>query len=193
MVEGPNDKHVVQHICQLDQSIPPFSISSKDGWDRLWESISVEIKVPGRQVVGILADANDHLTGRWNSIRTQLDRAGVSAGNPPLSQGLIVNHAPRVGVWLMPDNQSSGELEDFVIRMIPCNEKVWPLSQSYIDGIPLEDRRFSPGKKQRAQLYAWLATREEPRLMGSAIRTHDLEINGSLSQQFVGWLKRLFQ
>ena len=182
---------MVRHICQLDPSIPPFSISPKGGWEQLRDSITTEIKVPGRQVVGILADANDHLTGRWDSIRAELDRAGVKVGNSLVSLGLIVNHVPKVGVWLMPDNQSAGELEDFVIRMIPYGDNVWPLAQSYINGIQSGDRRFSPGKQQRARLYAWLATREEPRQMGSAIRTHDLEVDGPLCQQFVGWLKRL--
>ena len=50
---------------------------------------------------------------------------------------------PRVGVWLMPDNESAGELEDFVARMIPGDDPVWPLSESYIEGIPLVDRKFA--------------------------------------------------
>ena len=93
----------------------------------------------------------------------------------------------------MPDNKLPGELEDFVIELIPNGDTVWPRSQSYIDGIPDGDRLFTEGKKQRAQLYAWLATREEPRRMGAAIGTHDLDINGPLCQNFVAWLKQLFQ
>ena len=93
----------------------------------------------------------------------------------------------------MPDNEHSRELEDFVIQMIPHGDAVWPRSQAYIEGIPEGERLFSEGKRQRAQLYAWLATREEPHRMGAAIGTHDLDIDGPLCQKFVAWLKQLFQ
>ena len=99
---------------------------------------------------------------------------------------------PRVGIWLMPDNQSTGELEDFVARMIPGDDPVWPLSEDYIEGIPSEDRKFAQSKTQRAKVHAWLAAREDPRQMGQAIRARDLEVNGELCEKFVSWLRRLF-
>ncbi len=92
----------------------------------------------------------------------------------------------------MPDNELPGELEDFVVQMIPERDLIWPLSQRYIDGIPETGRKFSEKKKLRAQLYAWLAAREDPRLMGVAIRAHDLELEGSLSRNFIAWLTKLF-
>ena len=99
---------------------------------------------------------------------------------------------PRVGVWLMPDNQSPGELEDFVAQMIPDGDPVWPLSQDYIDGIPVSDRKFAHGKTLRAKIHAWLAAREDPRQMGLAIRARDLDIGGDLCTRFTAWLDMLF-
>ena len=193
LVEGPDDEHVVHHIC-IRNSLPlSFKVIQKDGWANLRESISVEIKAPGRQVVGILADADDDPAGRWNSIKHQLGQAGINVEGPSFPQGLIVDGVPKIGAWVMPDNKSLGELEDFVIEMIPDGDKIWPLSKSYMDGIPKVDRPFTEGKRPRAQLYAWLATREEPRLMGAAIGTHDLNTDGPLCQRFADWLKQLFQ
>ena len=191
LVEGDDDLHVVGHICERQSSEFSFGIIKKDNWEKLRDSISVEIKVPGRQVVGILADADDIPTGRWDSINHQLGQAGITIADSSLPQGLIVEQTPKVGVWLMPDNKLPGELEDFVIELIPNGDTVWP--RSHIDGIPDGDRLFTEGKMQRAQLYAWLATREEPRRMGAAIGTHDFDINGPLCQKFVDWLKQLFQ
>ena len=99
---------------------------------------------------------------------------------------------PRVGVWLMPDNESPGELEDFVAQMIPDGDPVWPLSQDYIDGIPVSDRKFTAGKTLRAKIHAWLAAREDPRQMGAAIGTYDLDIGGDLCTRFTAWLDMLF-
>ena len=93
----------------------------------------------------------------------------------------------------MPDNQSPGELEDFVSEMIPDDDPVWPRAQRDIDGITEADRKFSDRKIQRARLHAWLATREDPRLMGAAIGARDLNVDGSLSKNFADWLRELFQ
>ena len=92
----------------------------------------------------------------------------------------------------MPDNSSNGDLEDFVVQMVPSGDLVWGFAQRYIDGIPQQDRKFSQQKTQRAKLYAWLAAREDPRRMGSAIGAHDLDVRGPLCYNFIAWLKDLF-
>ena len=77
LVEGDDDLHVVGHICERQSSEFSFDIIKKDNWEKLRDSISVEIKVPERQVIGILADADDIPTGRWDSINHQLGQAGT--------------------------------------------------------------------------------------------------------------------
>ena len=192
LVEGQDDKHVVRHLCHRHESTPSFSISDKDNITQLLESLALEMKVSGRQAVGILVDANDDVTGRWNAIQNRLRRADIEPPLSPSPDGTIIQARPRIGIWLMPDNTSAGELEDFVTKMIPTEDPVWPLSLSYIEGIPEADRKFSEKKKLRAQLYAWLAAREDPRRMGLAIRARDLKVDGDLSKKFVAWLNELF-
>ncbi|MYA08509.1 MAG: hypothetical protein F4060_00025 [Holophagales bacterium] len=92
----------------------------------------------------------------------------------------------------MPDNHSSGELEDFARGLVPSADRVWPLAEQYIEGIPQEDRRFKPGKISKANLYAWLASREQPQRMGAAIGAGDLDADAQLGQQFAEWLSELF-
>ena len=210
LVEGQDDKHVVLHLCKQHQATLSFffpdkdnpqvtvsdrqavSILDKDNITQLLESLDPEIKAPGRQAVGILADANDDMAGRWDAIQNRLRRAGIDPPQSPNPDGTIIQVKPRIGIWLMPDNTSAGELEDFVTQMIPTGDRVWPLSQSYIEGIPKTERKFSEGKTLRAQLYAWLAAREDPRRMGLAIGARDLNVDGDLSQKFVVWLNELF-
>ena len=193
LVEGSDEEHLIrQLLCRL-QLIPSFSISDKKGIDPLLQSISGEVKVADRHAIGILADANDNVTARWNAITDRLKKEGIQAPASPVPDGTIIASEPRVGIWLMPNNTSVGELEDFVAQMIPNNDPVWPSSRRYIDGIPNADRKFAQGKILRAQIHAWLAARNEPRKIGSAIRTHDLEINGPLCRKFVDWLNRLFR
>lgn len=192
LVEGQNDKHVVRNLCHRHDEIPAFCIREKGGIENLLEAISPEIKVSARKAVGIVMDANDDLTARWNAVVHRLRFAGIQPPSVPELAGTVIPGMPKIGIWIMPDNQSSGELEDFAIKMIPSADLVWPKSKKYIDCIPHQHRKFTDKKITRAKLYAWLATREEPGQMGSAIRKRDLNINGYQSQKFVAWLRRLF-
>ena len=192
LVEGQDDKHIVLQLCERHQSTRSFFIDDKGNIDQVLESIALEIKAPDRQAVGILVDANDDRTRRWAAVQNRLRRAGITSPQSPDPDGTIIQANPRIGIWLMPDNTSAGELEDFVAKMIPDNDPVWPLSQSYIDGIPSRDRKVIAKRRSRAQVYAWLATRKDPRQMGTAIKARDLEVDGALSQKFVAWLNNLF-
>ena len=198
LVEGPDDKHVVLHIrdrIQELKDIPEFEILDKDGIYNLLPVVRSEAVASGRLVLGIVVDANDHLEQRWEQLRGRLSSADIELPPLPDPYGTIVDgvpRRPRVGVWLMPDNEVPGELEDFVQTMIPPADPVWPRSKQYIDDIPSADRRFGD-KVTRAKVHAWLAAREDPRLMGTAIRAGDLQTDGELAQRFAGWLGRLFE
>ena len=195
MVEGQDDRHVIRHIVNRSQLQLNFSISDREGIELLLEDIPLEVREPSREVVGIIVDGDTNLSSRWNAVRDRLLSEGLDVPSEPDPDGTIIPETedlPRVGIWLMPDNQSPGELEDFVARMIPDDDPVWPLSEDYIEGIPFADRKFAENKTQRAKVHAWLAAREDPRQMGQAIRARDLEIDGELCEKFVDWLRRLF-
>ncbi len=196
LVEGQDDKHVVLHLCRRSESMPTFCISDKDGIARLLDSISPEIKVSGRKSVGILVDANDEPENRWKAIRSRFQQLDLHLPEEPEPNGTILSAVPpavpRIGIWLWPDNQCPGELEDFVKSMIPSKDPVWPRSEEYIDRIPEPDRKFLPGKEMKAKIYAWLATTKTPGRMGTAIKAKMLDADGPLALKFTDWLRRLF-
>ena len=192
LVEGQDDRHVVRHLLGQAPSTVSFDIQDKGNIGELLKAIEPEIRVPGRAAVGIVADANDDRDARWAAVSGRLREADIESPKALSPDGAIVGGAPRVGVWLMPDNRSTGELEDFVQGMIPDDDPVWPLAQGYVRDIPEDARQFSPKKTSRAELHAWLATREEPGFMGSAIGRGDLKTDGPLCSAFLAWLERLF-
>ena len=193
LVEGQDDKHVVGHLCSRIQAMPPFYIIDKGGIEKLLASIGPEIKAPGRKVVGILSDANENPRARWDALRHRLAIQHFELPANPDPNGTVIDGSPRIGIWLWPDNQKSGELENFVKTMIPRSDRVWPLAQEYVNGIPEQERRFPAGKTLKAQLHAWLATRQTPGRMGSSIGRGELEVDGLLTRNFVEWLRRLFE
>ena len=194
LVEGDDDKHVVLNLLRgLQPGVPKFDIVDRKGIGNLVPAIGPEIKAPGRVAVGILVDANDNPDRRWQAISDRVRNVGI---NPPPAMdpgGTVIEGRPRVGIWLMPDNRSAGELEDFIARLIPTGDPVWPKAQAYIEDIPVADRKFAAGKIQRARIHAWLAAREEPRKMGAAIHARDLNAAAPLASTFSAWLRALFR
>ena len=196
LVEGPDDMRVVSHLWMRYRGYhginPDFCISIKNNVENLLQSIRGEVLSEERTAVGILVDSDDYPIRRWQAVADRLIKANIIPPHNPTSSGTIIESNPRVGVWLMPDNQNPGELEDFIKTMIPPGDPVWPLSESYIDGIPQNDRKFTAGKTLRAKVNAWLAAREDPRPMGTAIRAGDLDANAQISSSFVNWLQGMF-
>ena len=140
-----------------------------------------------------MLDADNGPNQTWRRVAGQLTSAlpAIPLPTGPTPSGVIIPEDasignPRIGIWIMPDNSTDGELENFVADMIPNDDPVWPLSQQYIDSIPPQHRKFAPGKCLRAQIHAWLAVREDPRQMGLAIRTRSPSTTPSPKPSSVG-------
>ena len=200
LVEGKDDENVIYHLL-TEQQRETVDIEVKDNDDQLLKSIFSELNVSQRDTLGVVMDGNNNYSGRWQAISHRLNKVGIKLGNTPAPEGFISdatatfmkeNFKPiRIGIWIMPDNQSNGELEDFIATMIPANDPVWPRSQNYIDDIPQKDRDFKNKKITRAKVHAWLATREDPILMGAAINAKYLKTDGQMCLDFQKWLTKL--
>lgn len=195
VVEGRDEEAIIGHLRARHELLPPFDISKKGGIKPLLRSIAPEIKAPGRRAVGIVVDADEDLDARWMSVAQRLEQAGIAIGDPDPAGTIVpgTHTSPDVGIWVMPNNQSPGEIEDFIRTMMPAGDPVWPLAERYIDDIPPEHRAFKRKKVLRAKVHAWLATRQRPRPMGIAIATEDLDSTGEICTLFVAWLRRVFE
>ena len=168
-----------------------FTLIDKKGIERLLKSISGETKVSGRVALGIIVDANNDIARRWQAITDQLKRKGIEIPPAPPPGGLITSSRPRVGVWVMPDNERKGMLEDFVADMISQNDAIWPLAKQYIISIPENDK---PTHEIKAQIHAWLAAKpDKPQQMGAAIGAKRFDIEAPLARDFIAWVKRLVE
>ena len=206
-VEGRTDKAFVQRLIgrtfELDQ-IGPIEVERKGGIGNIITGVPLEIsgarfKTSEFHAVGVVVDADDDPVGTWERVAEAFDTgftgddATVIPSFPSASGTVIsLNDRLRLGLWMMPDNASPGELEDFVATMIPVDDPVWPQSKRYVDGILPQHRLFSDRKETRAKVLSWIATREQPGLFGQAIARGDLNTNAPLCQAFIAWLNRLF-
>ena len=201
VVEGRNDHHLVLHLCrQADPELANgFDFHDAQGLNGVINSVRNLVNRPDLTGVGFVLDGDETPQEHWRQV---VERIAAAYPDMRLPQALDPNGtivpedsdmgSPRIGIWVMPDNQTAGELEDFVVQIIPKGDLVWPRSQDYIEGIPATARKFEDNKITKSQVHAWLAARRFPGLMGVAVRDGDLTVNGPLCQRFLAWLNRLF-
>ena len=199
IVEGPDDEHVVKHICGQHQLGKIENIHPYGGKDPLIEGIGVRLKESDIDVLGIILDADTDLQARWQAVSSCLSKAGY--GNLPAipaHEGTIIESPadsllPRVGIWLMPDNQVPGILEDFLRFLVPEGDGLLAHVEQSIDSIPSEHLKFADLKKSKARIHTWLAWQEEPgKPFGQAISARYLDSSLPAANIFTGWLQRTF-
>jgi len=142
LVEGIDDEHVLKHVCGT-RGLPRLDeIRSHGGAEQLLESFPVRLKESEIEAIGVVIDADTDLAARWLSLRNRLMQAGYeSVPNDPVPAGTVLQPPsgtllPRVGLWIMPDNQTTGILEDFLRFLVPQGSCLFAHVQASIAGIP---------------------------------------------------------
>ena len=196
LVEGKSDAAVAAQLWrrQHNGGDPPFEIEPAGGVDQLLERVEVEIDAPGRTHIGFVVDADDDLAERWSDLKGRLQLASIVVTDPSPNGVRVTGVKPRhIGIWIMPDNERSGELEDFILEMLLDNDdQLWPLAESYITQAIHTEQRFKSSKRLRAEIHAWLSVQREPSLPGAAIREGILSVTGSLARRYGKWMERVF-
>lgn len=199
MVEGADDEHVVKHICGERQLGKIETIHPYGGKDPLLEGIGARLKESDVIALGILLDADTNLKARWQSVTDRLRLAGYAdTPDAPSPNGTVIaapanSLLPRVGIWLMPDNQANGILENFLRFLVPEGDPLFSHVEQSLDRIPPAQCRFSELKKPKAKIHTWLAWQEEPgKPFGQAITARYLDPNLPAADIFAAWLQRTF-
>ena len=138
------------------------------------------------------------LTRRWQSLRDVLRQVGYTdVPEIPNPKGTIVglnqDERPVIGIWLMPDNQLPGKLENFARLLLPPDDTLWARVERCIRNIPVNERRFKEKDLIKAQMHTWLAWQEAPgKPIGQAITKDFLRADAPHAQTLIAWLKTLY-
>ncbi|HEY4920592.1 MAG TPA: DUF3226 domain-containing protein [Xanthobacteraceae bacterium] len=194
LVEGLDDFHVCCSLFQRHKVPELFAVEPKMGVDKLLEALPVQLKASGIERVGVVLDADLNLGARWASLRAILSSAGYAVPEFPARTGTIVDEIgkPRLGVWLMPNNQLPGALEDFAALLIPASDALAVRANSVIEEIPAGERRFAQPHRAKAYIHTWLAWQEDPGTpMGLAITKKYLDATAEGAVEFLKWINAL--
>lgn len=197
LVEGTSDCHVVMALCASHQVPETFGLYECGGDIEVLRRLNALIVSPNRpQTIGVMLDADrPSLEGRWESIKGKLSHYSYTFPDIPDIDGTIVDGGtdePKLGFWLMPNNQDSGMLEDF------CAELAEPAALDYaresVDEAQMRGlTTFKKVDHSKAVIHTYLAWQNEPgRPLGQAITGQALRPQTDIALRFTNWLKRLF-
>lgn len=204
LVEGSNDEHVLYSLL-VHHNVPrSFSVINKRGVNNILETLDVEIDRSGLERLGIILDADENVSARWQSLRDRLDDIGyMDIPFAPDINGTTITQdgRPIIGIWLMPDTTIPGMLEDFVSQLIPSREinVLWRMVEDTFTRLPAQDelspgeRRFSDNATIKAEIHTWLAWQEEPgKPLGQAITARYFDAGSPYTARLMTWLQDLF-
>ncbi|MDF5714482.1 MAG: hypothetical protein PUP93_11470 [Rhizonema sp. NSF051] len=197
LVEGIDDCHVVMALCAAHQVPETFGLYECNGDKNVLKRLNALIVRPNHpQVIGVILDADSpSLEGRWESIKGKLSHYSYEFPKTPDIDGTIIESVadePRLGFWLMPNNQDSGKLEDF------CAELAEPSSLAFAkecveEAQAKEATTFKTIDFSKAVIHTYLAWQDEPgRPLGQAITKQALRPHTDIAVRFTNWLTLLF-
>lgn len=197
LVEGKNDEHVIGHFAQASEIKVAWEFRCGDGDADLTRLFSEELRTSGKEIIGIILDADER--NRWQQIKDRIAKSrhtySLPDGMP--AEGLVIDgegdFAPRIGAWIMPNNREVGMLEDFVRYLIPPKDDLAPRVEQALDSLQ-QDGLDRWRIRQKAFIHTWLAWQKEPgNPMGTAIKQKVLCPGSNEANVFADWLRRLFQ
>ena len=203
-VEGTDDSHVIRHLLirrgiDYDQTPWPAEfprIEEIGGKTDLLEGVETAVRVSNNRSVGFVLDANSSLRDCWTAVSSRLRRVGVEAPDAIPREGFdgeAEAYRARVGVWLMPDNQRDGTLENFLRSLVQDDDPLFPYAEESAKHAKELGADFSANDADKALLHTWLAWQEEPGLpYGTAMRARYFRDDSPAAQAFVTWFRAVF-
>ena len=200
-VEGKDDCHAIWHLLhrhEIDCDQEPWpEIKPVGGSEELLKGVKTATRVAIERAVGFVLDADSSLQSRWEAMASRLKNVGVTVPERIPKGGFVGDaegYKARVGVWLMPDNEREGTLEDFLETLIRESDPLLLYAQKTTEEAKGKGAKFPCSKHKKAVLHTWLAWQANPGLpYGSALGTKFFQHDSPAAQRFVDWFREVFQ
>lgn len=201
LVEGNDDQHVVWALCQKHSVPETFDVLDCGSVENVLKEFKLRLRLAdNNHRIAIVVDADMNMKSRWESIISMLKDTGkYDCDNIVLPKdGLVLESTdksyPKVGIWLMPDNNQSGMLEDFMAALATPDDALMKKSEDVLTEIENEGiQKYKPVHRSKAKIHTYLAWQDVPgRPMGQAITANILDSNSDVAVKFAEWLKGMF-
>lgn len=197
LVEGKNDCHVILALCKAHYVPESFGLYDCESDEGILKRLNALVLQPNRlETIGVVLDVDDRTaSSRWQQIQDKIKSHGYEFPESPNPEGTILplnGEKPKLGIWLMPNNQIPGMLEDFLMTMAN-KDSISFASATVVSAKEKGFTTFRAVHNSKAVIHTYLAWQDEPgKPLGQSITSHVLNPESEIARVFTDWLTRLF-
>ncbi len=197
LVEGKDDQHVIWALCQKFNVPENFLVHDCEGITSLLEQVPVQLKASGIKNLGIIVDADTDIAARWQQLKEVLDKVQVKFPETLDASGYIGTNdkGQKVGIWMMPNNNLNGMLEDFIQFLVPPNDALLPEARQILATLQAKAvQQYKEVHQPKALIHTWLAWQEDPGTpLGLAITKKYLTVEEENCKLLMAWIAKVFE
>jgi hypothetical protein len=199
LVEGSSDEDVVGELLKALKIEQKFSIFNAKTDNQVIKALESKIKQSesdeGPKVIGVILDADDPSeTHRVEQIQNKISGFGYHLSSFESTGTLLTGKPdyPRLGFWIMPDNENPGALEDFLKTL--AEQKGLGVAEQCVAKAKEESvARFKKQHHSKAVVHTYIAWQDKPgRRFGLGFENGAFDPHAPLAKAFVSWLTNLF-
>lgn len=196
LVEGSDDCNIIKKFCQNNGiKNDSFSFCNCHSDNKVLQKLDAKLKVAPdirAKIIGVILDADTDIKKRYQEIKNKLEKYKLPQNFP--TNGLIIEqkNLPKLGIWIMPDNQDNGALEDFYLKI------AGDIDANFINDCikKATQKNLTSYKNQhlnKAIMHTYFAWQDKPgALLHSAINKITLDNDNEVAKKFKKWLTTLF-
>ena len=196
LVEGNDDCNIIKKFCkdnQINQNSFGFCNCNTDS-QVLSKLIDLLKSAPDIQpkIIGVILDADSDIKVRYQQIKDKLEKYKLPKKMP--TDGLIIKqeNLPKLGIWIMPNNQDNGALEDFYLKLVTGIDTDF-IKKCIKTAKQKKLTSFKPQHKNKAIMHTYFAWQDKPGMpLYSAINKIALNYNKEIAKNFKVWIEKLF-
>lgn len=197
LVEGKNDCHVIFALCKahgIPESFGLFDCENDEGVLKRLNALILQPDSP--ETIGVVLDVDCRTTNsRWKQIQDKIKSHGYNFPECPNPLGTVIppnGDKSKLGIWLMPNNQHPGMLEDFLIPLANA-ESISFAAESVNTAKEKGFTTYKDVHHSKAVIHTYLAWQDEPgKPLGQSIISHVLNPQTDIARLFTAWLMKLF-
>ncbi len=194
LVEGNDDCNIIKKICEdnnIDENSFGFCNCKND--DKVLSKLNSLLRLAEAEIIGVILDADDNIKKRYAEIKYKVKDFYTLPADFPKT-GLVVEkeRLPKLGIWIMPNNQDNGALEEFYLNLATG------IDTKFIDDTIKQAEKknltsFKPQHRKKATIHTYFAWQDKPGMpLYSAINNIALNNKADIAKKFKSWLTKLF-
>ena len=211
LVEGKADEAFYKEVCRIrelniDVKVAPprelgGAFNSKGGVLDLLPALLNQLPDGRVERLGVIVDADYKSSNglgyeeTFARIATLFGQYGFAHAKDSNSSGAIFKSAdnlPDIGLWVMPDNQGEGMLEDWIKKVI-INTEDELMSAAVAATQSVVQKKFKSIHVAKAEIATWLAWQEKPgNGLEYTVKMGLLDLNAQHFSAFSNWLQEIY-